>query len=337
MKLFKSLAIAAAMTMLFAANGVSAPASNLIPKVKGFDFLVDNSGSMMMKNNAGGLLTNNTTKLQTAKDALTRVNEKIPNLGYTSSLHTMTPADTVLPASSYDKSSMDKAIKSVKETQDVYGRYTTMGDSISKLSSEYNQLPRKAAVIIATDGHSNLGADPVAEVTALYNANPDICVHFISLADTAQGKKAIEEMSKIRKCSVVAEASDLAKSDAAAEQFVQDVFYDRGQGIIALRSVQFGFNSAKVDVPSSAVLDEVASMLKDNPRNVEISGHTCSIGSDDYNMKLSQRRADAVKEYLVRQGVPASSIDAVGKGESEPKYDNRTNNGRHLNRRAEIN
>ena len=337
MKLFKSFALLTIMTLMFAVSATAAPAGNLIPKINSFDFLVDQSGSMMMKNNAAGLLTRTTTKAALAKEALLRVNKEIPALGYSGSLHSFAPMSKVLPQATYNEASMQQAIESLKTDLPIYGRMTPWGDSIGALSSDYNRMDRKAGVIMVTDGNSNLGSDPVAQVTALYSANPDICVHVISVADKPEGKAAIQQIAAMRSCSVVIEAEELVRSDAAVEKFVADVFYDVAGGRIDLRSVQFGFDSAVITDESAAILDEVASMLKGSPRNVEIAGHTCSIGSDEYNQGLSQRRANAVKSYLAKQGIASSSMTTIGHGESQPKFDNSTDEGRRLNRRAEIN
>ena len=338
MKLFKSFALLAAMTLMFATSAVAAPAGTLVPKINSFDFLVDYSGSMMMKNNAQGLVSRTATKMETAKQALLRVNDKIPALGYSGSLHTFAPVSEILPQGTYNAANMDKAIKSLKSELGIYGRQTPMGDGIAALSNDYNRMSRKAAVIMVTDGASNIGSDPVAQVTALYNSNPDICVHVISLADTPEGKQVIKDIAAMRKCSVVVEAADLNRSDAAVAQFVNDVFFDTVQGGgVVLRSVQFAFDSDVINSESAAVLDELANMLRNESRQVEIGGHTCNIGSAEYNMGLSQRRANAVKNYLVQRGIPASSLTAKGYGLTQPKFDNRTEEGRRLNRRAEIN
>ena len=85
------------------------------------------------------------------------------------------------------------------------------------------------------------------------------------------------------------------------------------------------------------VLDGVVKTLKDNPdTKVVIEGHTDSIGGDAYNKKLSERRAEAVKRYLVRQGIDAGRIRTVGHGKTKPVADNGTEEGRAKNRRAEV-
>ncbi|HEX7606705.1 MAG TPA: OmpA family protein, partial [Usitatibacter sp.] len=66
------------------------------------------------------------------------------------------------------------------------------------------------------------------------------------------------------------------------------------------------------------------------------TGHTDSIGTDAYNQKLSERRAAAVKDYLVSKGIPASKITTIGKGESQPVATNKTKEGRQMNRRVDI-
>ena len=89
---------------------------------------------------------------------------------------------------------------------------------------------------------------------------------------------------------------------------------------------------------SQGILDQVAQSLVDNPDvNVEVGGHTDSQGSEAANLRLSQARADAVREYLIGKGVPAARITAKGYGEGSPVADNTTAAGRSANRRVELN
>ena len=107
------------------------------------------------------------------------------------------------------------------------------------------------------------------------------------------------------------------------------------KGSVTLKGVNFEFNSAKLTSESRPLLDDVASDLQKHPRlKVELEGHTDSVGADAYNLKLSQQRADAVREYLIAQGVAPSQLTAKGYGESKPLVSNTTAEGRAENRRV---
>ena len=69
---------------------------------------------------------------------------------------------------------------------------------------------------------------------------------------------------------------------------------------------------------------------------LEVEGHTDSVGTDDYNQSLSERRAESVKSYLIQQGIDRSSITSRGFGESQPVASNDTADGRQRNRRVEL-
>ena len=101
--------------------------------------------------------------------------------------------------------------------------------------------------------------------------------------------------------------------------------------------VNFGFDSSDLTSAAKANLDKLAQVLKNNmDTNINIYGHTDSKGTDAYNLSLSERRAAAVKNYLVSQGVSASRMFTMGVGEKEPVASNDTDAGRAENRRVEF-
>ncbi len=106
---------------------------------------------------------------------------------------------------------------------------------------------------------------------------------------------------------------------------------------IVLRGVNFDFDKSNIRADARPVLDEAIHILKmEGGVAVIAEGHTDSVGSDAYNQKLSLRRANAVKDYLVKGGVAPSRIQTEGFGESRPVASNDTANGRAQNRRVEL-
>jgi outer membrane protein OmpA-like peptidoglycan-associated protein len=106
---------------------------------------------------------------------------------------------------------------------------------------------------------------------------------------------------------------------------------------IVLRGVNFEFNKAILTVNAKTILDGVADALLAAPAiHVEVGGHTDSKGSDDYNQKLSEHRAQTVVQYLVERGIDAGRVTSVGYGETQAVADNATDEGRELNRRVEL-
>lgn len=106
---------------------------------------------------------------------------------------------------------------------------------------------------------------------------------------------------------------------------------------IVLRGVNFDFDKSDIRPDSRPVLDEAIATLSENPMiRVSVQGHTDSRGTEEYNMKLSERRANAVYRYLVAGGIAPARMEVVGMGESNPVADNSTDSGRAQNRRVEL-
>lgn len=329
MKRFSMLTLVAVLVLAIAGSAFAA--QSLSRKVESFDFLVDYSGSMMMKHKALG-----ENKMTLAKTILNKVNDRIPLLGYVGGMHTFAPDGEVVPLQTYNKEAFAAGINSFKTNLEVFRRLTPMGDGIEFWTQAlYTGMPAPKAVILVTDGENNRGLSPLVAAQEAYALNPGLCFHAISMADTKEGQAVIDSIMALRpECSVSVTAAAMLSSDDVVQKFVEDVFV--GYGRITLRSVQFAFDSSAINNESADILDELAAILLQRGANVTIAGHTCSIGTEEYNQGLSERRAASVKQYLVKKGVPAGSISTVGYGELNPRYDNSTEEGRRLNRRADI-
>ncbi|EGL56143.1 MULTISPECIES: OmpA family protein [Methylophaga] len=101
--------------------------------------------------------------------------------------------------------------------------------------------------------------------------------------------------------------------------------------------VSFDFDSASLKSAFTPTLNKVSDILQRYPNTIiHVVGYTDSVGSESYNMKLSERRAQSVVDYLSSRGVSSSRLYAIGKGESDPRATNDTEAGRQLNRRVEL-
>ena len=124
----------------------------------------------------------------------------------------------------------------------------------------------------------------------------------------------------------------LAQSEAIAIQREGDVL-----ALTFKSDFTFAVNSSAIRAGLYTELDRVAQVLATYPQTtIFVAGHTDSTGSEEYNLQLSQRRADSVKNALIQRGVAAQRITAVGYGEGQPIGNNGTEFGRQQNRRVEV-
>lgn len=106
---------------------------------------------------------------------------------------------------------------------------------------------------------------------------------------------------------------------------------------LVLRGVSFELDSARLEPNAKIILDEISERLHAYPDViVEIGGHTCTIGGEQHNQSLSEKRAESVRDYLISEGISADRLSVRGYGSSQPAYSNTTDEGRRLNRRVEL-
>ena len=103
------------------------------------------------------------------------------------------------------------------------------------------------------------------------------------------------------------------------------------------KQIHFQTNQAKIMGDSTGILDQVVdAIVKHHIDRIRVEGHTDNVGNKERNLALSQERANAVREYLIKAGIPADHLEAVGYGENKPIAPNMTSRGRALNRRVEF-
>ena len=109
------------------------------------------------------------------------------------------------------------------------------------------------------------------------------------------------------------------------------------QSVVIQADALFDFDKSVLRPDGKKSIDDALAKIQGTDVEMVIAtGHTDSIGTEQYNQRLSERRAQAVKDYLVSKGIPASKITTIGKGESQPVATNKTKEGRQKNRRVDI-
>lgn len=321
--------VTAAFVLGSALAAMAMPLPNCSKRVESFNFVVDYSGSMLMSDSKLKKV-----KIEVAKDLITSINDKIPAMNFYGGLYTVAPDTTVVPHGPWNRAALAQGVSKLRSDHQIFGRKSPIGDGMRAHEAMFASMSRNAAVILFSDGENNRGADPVSIIQSMYQSQPGLIVHVVCFAESPEGKATLERIAALNRDSIKVEAYDLATSEIALDNFVRDIFCAEDD-VIVLRGVNFAFDSYALDSRATAILDEAAGLIRNMPGNIRLEGWTDHIGTDQYNMLLSQRRADAVMNHLVRQGVPASRLTAVGRGKSF-KYDNSTDEGRFMNRRTEI-
>lgn len=188
-----------------------------------------------------------------------------------------------------------------------------MRDRPVELELRYAQSRRAQAIELGDDGNFAAVVDLSAKEDVMLVAKAEGAAFNAGLVvDKDEEEPALVEAELT--------VRSVRESDAAFE--IQDIHYASGSSVIGRSSL--------------LLLDLFAEYLAETGLKVEIGGHTDDVGSDADNLRLSESRARAVREYLILQGVPASDITAKGYGESRPRADNSTAEGRARNRRTEF-
>ncbi|MBS0014650.1 MAG: OmpA family protein [Desulfobacterales bacterium] len=317
------------------------------PKAENFVFFVDNSGSMGFDYKPLEM-----PKSQAARDLLTAVSQELPEMEATFGVYTYGPYKKYLPAGTQGNQGLKGSFEAMPVEFPIFDRQTPMGQDLKSLDGELSRLQDRINVVVATDGESNRGPEPVGVLQTMDDKYGDrLCFHFLSFAQSAEEKALVDQMARVQSCSTTTAAESLA-DDAGMTAFIQKVFYETRQvqtkpekkekpaeKAPVIGNVLFDFDSSKIGSEYESNLNKAVEIIKAHQgQKVILRGHTDSKGSAEYNLRLSKRRAKAVADYLKAQGVDPERVtmDLRAFGEANPEYDNDTETGRAMNRRVEI-
>jgi len=342
----KYMSVALIMVAAMVLIGTLSAEAKLVPKIDNFIIVVDQSGSMFMKHQG-----KYKTKATVAKEIMSAMNERIPELGYTGTIQVFAPDKELIGPERYDTNSFKQAIETLPERGRIFGNRTPLGDAIWRLDEELAWHSGKTAVLILSDGEKNMGKDVWEATETMHSKYPNTSFYTISLADSEEGRLALKEISRSGS-GLYVEGSALHSDEMALDSFIKEVFYlvelEEVEEVVAMEAassvefvtlgtVHFGFDSDDFKPETRAALDQKVKLLRKRPElTVVIKGYTDSMGPEEYNRELSERRAMAVYEYFRAKGIAPERMEIVGYGELEPVADNSTPEGRALNRRVEI-
>ncbi|MCB1689533.1 MAG: OmpA family protein [Halioglobus sp.] len=314
-------------------------------QVDTFVVLLDTSGSM--KSDAQGR-----PKMYTAEDWTASFGNAVPAMGFNSAMVTFGKgatgscigygiADTLYGPAAFNAADFNKALGTIKCAAST----TPIADAIDATTGIVAEDTGRIAVIIVSDFNWN---DPDAVKTALAGLKAqhpnNICVHTVKVGSDADHDAMIASITDTASCDSAVSAGDVA-SGPALSTYVADTLLTPKEAALEYTThtvsaeVLFDFDKSVVKPQGKAVLQKLADTIKAQGLavgDIDVVGHTDSVGSDEYNQALSIRRAAAVKAYLVSGGLSAGIIDVIGMGERDPVATNDTAQGRAMNRRVDV-
>jgi OmpA-OmpF porin, OOP family len=345
------------------------PADRYEPGVDNFMILFDSSSSM-------GDRYKGQEKLAIARAVTSSMNLTLPELNFNSGLRTFghcasvtrEPSVLVYGLTQYTTAGLGSAIDDVT----CAGGTTPLGSAINGAHEDLKGVSGKSALIIVSDGKDLLHAPKAALDAMAADFGDRICVYTIQIGDDSKGAASLDQLVSASGCGFTSTAEGLAPASDMAN-FVEKVFLapapvpvaapepfidsdgdgvpdhldkcpgtPKGapvneEGCWIIGTIHFDFDKAVIKEDAIPVLNEIGDVMVKNPGlKMNINGFTDSIGTLEYNQGLSERRAQAAKAYLVKQGIASDRFSINGFAYTMPIAPNDTEEGRRMNRRVEF-
>jgi OOP family OmpA-OmpF porin len=324
----------------------------MIQKVEAFEVVFDATLSMNDIHKKGA-------KLNSAKALVQLFDETIPNLKLISTMRAFGQFTTfgdaaskiILGPGSYTKSALPRALAPI-----TMGRgFSPLNAALDGATADLRSQSGRMAVVVFSDGEDMEKFDPVAAARRMKGAYGErICIYTVHIGENAGGGKLLQHVADAGQCGYSVTGDSIA-APAGMAAFVEKVFLETRKAEPAKRpvaepaavlakpqpasialNVEFDTNKAAIKPKYHAEIKRVADFMTEYPKtSAVIEGHTDNIGNEAANVKLSQRRAESIKAYLVNKfGIDGSRLKAVGYGPSKPIAGNATPEGRQQNRRV---
>lgn len=230
-----------------------------------------------------------------------------------------------------------------------YGGITPTHRVLDEVSAQLDGKSGRTAVILISDGLPSSPERTLAAAKGLVaNYNGPLCLHTIQTSMSSKGDAFSRELSEVTNCGSM-QTTDQLRTAYDVTSYERSVFAAQMAALPAvaapppcesrmeLEGVAFAFDSAELTTVGQDALSTVAFQLGEcTDVKIRIGGHTDGFGGADYNQSLSERRANAVRNELIKEGVSEDRLDAMGYGDTEPVASNESADGRAQNRRVEF-
>ena len=313
--------------------------ADIIKTADNFIILFDSSSSMNEPYRNTSM-----TKLAAAKEILKEKNKTLPDLGYNARLYLLSNFKPIYTVQKYDRAKVAAALDQLPAKG---SGSTLMMEGMRNLRGVLEGLTGKTVVFLFTDGYytPTPGMKKPVEVARELASKHDVCFYVISTAKAAHQKEILKTIASINQCSRVVPfdyllgrpeylTGALYEIDVKTIETVKTIDYLAG---FKVDNIQFDFNSSAIPPALYEELNKLGDFLREHPNTyVVLSGYTDGIGSDEYNLLLSRRRAEKVQGYLTQySGVSIGRIITQWYGKRDPLASNSTEEGQQQNRRVE--
>jgi len=333
----------------------------LVQKTDNFLIIFDPSETM-------SAVHNGQVKLRIAKDIVTSMNQCIPDIPFTGGLRSfgrgyylfsIFQTDLIQPLKAYARQDIPESLAKI----DLAIGNSPMAKALRAAGEDIKGAKGKTAIILVSDGRPTDEGAVQAAACMKKQHGDSLCIYTIQIGDDCDGRNILEQIAKAGGCGFSVNADRIRSCDSMAA-FVEKVFFEKKcidedndlvcddkdtcpgtpkgakvdeRGCWVIGDVLFDFDKAVINTEAYLLLDDVVTVLKNNPEvKVQVQGHTDNFGTAAYNKRLSEKRAAAVKQYLVGKGVNAKRLCTAGYGFSKPAASNATEEGRAKNRRVEF-